>query len=153
VEAYETAIYGDTLRPILNAAAIILAATRGNVEESRRRYELLKPYCGTMMYSVFADRILGLSAWTAGDTAAADGHFRDALVFGRENGCLKDLAWTCSDYAEMLLERAEGASSASGIGDREKAIELQNEALAITQELGMRPLTERILTRREILKA
>ena len=37
--------------------------------------------------------------------------------------------------------------------DREKAIELQDEALAITQELGMRPLTERILARREILRA
>ena len=38
-------------------------------------------------------------------------------------------------------------------GDRVKAIELQDEALAITQELGMRPLTERILARREILRA
>ena len=55
-------------------------------------------------------------------------------------------AWTCSDYAEMLLDRDEP-------GDREKAIKLQDEALAITQELGMRPLTERILARREILRA
>ena len=38
-------------------------------------------------------------------------------------------------------------------GDREKAVELQDEALTITQELGMRPLTERILARREILRA
>ncbi len=30
---------------------------------------------------------------------------------------------------------------------------LLDEALAITQELGMRPLTERILARRDILKA
>ncbi len=36
---------------------------------------------------------------------------------------------------------------------REGAIELQDEALAITRELGMRPLTERILARREILRA
>ncbi|MCH8235825.1 MAG: hypothetical protein IIC29_06840 [Chloroflexi bacterium] len=36
---------------------------------------------------------------------------------------------------------------------REKAIELQDEAHAITRELGMRPLTERILARREILRA
>jgi hypothetical protein len=46
----------------------------------------------------------------------------------------------------MLLDRDEP-------GDREKATDLQDEALAITQELGMRPLTERILARREILKA
>ncbi len=38
-------------------------------------------------------------------------------------------------------------------GDREKAIELQDEALAIARELGMRPLTERILAQREILNA
>lgn len=52
----------------------------------------------------------------------------------------KELAWSCSDYAEMLL-------------DREMVIELQDEALVITQELGMRPLTERILARWEILRA
>ncbi|HIF12368.1 MAG TPA: hypothetical protein EYQ82_05040 [Dehalococcoidia bacterium] len=40
-----------------------------------------------------------------------------------------------------------------GFGDREKTIELHDEALAITQELGMRPLTERILARRDILRA
>ncbi len=56
------------------------------------------------------------------------------------------VAWSSSDYAEMLLDRDEP-------GDREKAIELEDEALAITQELGMRPLTERILARREILRA
>ncbi len=54
--------------------------------------------------------------------------------------------------AEVFLDR-DDPSSASGISDREKAIELQDEALTITQELGMRPLTERILARREILRA
>ncbi len=38
-------------------------------------------------------------------------------------------------------------------GDREKAIELQDEAIAIAQELGMKPLLERVLAKREILKA
>ena len=38
-------------------------------------------------------------------------------------------------------------------GDRDQAIELEDGALAITQEPGMRPLTEGILARREILKA
>jgi hypothetical protein len=52
----------------------------------------------------------------------------------------------------MLLDRPD-PSRASGPGYREKAIDLQDEALAITQELGMRPLTERILARREILRA
>ena len=45
-----------------------------------------------------------------------------------------------------LLER-------NGEGDRAKAITLLDESLAISSELGMRPLMERVLSRREILKA
>ena len=46
----------------------------------------------------------------------------------------------------MLLER-------NGEGDRVKATSLLDESLAISSELGMRPLMERVLSRREILKA
>ena len=38
-------------------------------------------------------------------------------------------------------------------GDRTKAMSLLDESLAISSELGMRPLMERVLSRREILKA
>jgi len=38
-------------------------------------------------------------------------------------------------------------------GDREKAMSLLDESLAISNELGMRPLLERVLSRREILRA
>ena len=38
-------------------------------------------------------------------------------------------------------------------GDREKAMSLLDESLSISSELGMRPLMERVLSRREILKA
>ena len=38
-------------------------------------------------------------------------------------------------------------------GDRVKAIALLDESLAISTELGMRPLMERVLSRREILGA
>jgi hypothetical protein len=46
----------------------------------------------------------------------------------------------------MLLDR-------DGTGDRDKATELQDEAIAIAQELGMNPLLGRVLAQREILKA
>ena len=39
------------------------------------------------------------------------------------------------------------------MADREKAIALLDESLAISSELGMRPLMERVLSRRDILKA
>ena len=38
-------------------------------------------------------------------------------------------------------------------GDREKAASLLDESLAISSELGMRHLMERVLSRREILGA
>ena len=46
----------------------------------------------------------------------------------------------------MLLERKDE-------GDGEKAVAMLDESLAISTELCMRPLMERVLSRREILKA
>ncbi len=56
------------------------------------------------------------------------------------------LAWTCCDYADTLLQR-------NYPGDRERATSLLDESLAISSELGMRPLMERVLSRRELLRA
>ena len=92
------------------------------------------------------NRLLGLLAQTVGDLSQAETHFADAREFCRDRGLQPELAWTCSDHAELLLDRNDP-------GDREKAIELQDEALAITQELGMGPLTERILARRSFLSS
>ena len=41
----------------------------------------------------------------------------------------------------------------NGDGDRAKAMSLLDESLAISSGLGMRPLMERVLSRREILGA
>ena len=40
-----------------------------------------------------------------------------------------------------------------GAGAPAKAVSLLDESLAVTSELGMRPLMERVLARRDILKA
>ncbi|HIM80034.1 MAG TPA: hypothetical protein EYM54_08040 [Dehalococcoidia bacterium] len=74
------------------------------------------------------------------------GHFQDALAFCRKAKYQPELAWTCFDYADSLRERR-------GEGDRAKAITLLDESLTISSDLGMRPLMERVLSRREILKA
>ena len=73
-------------------------------------------------------------------------HFEGALAFCRKAGNRPELAWTCCDDANVLLERG-------GEGDRAKAISLLDESLAVSSELGMRPLMERGLSRWEILKA
>ena len=44
-------------------------------------------------------------------------------------------------------------SSGAGEGDRAKAMSPLDESLAISSDLGMRPLVERVLSRREILRA
>ena len=38
-------------------------------------------------------------------------------------------------------------------GDREKAVSLYDESLQIAKEIGMRPLMERVRSRKDILKA
>ena len=38
-------------------------------------------------------------------------------------------------------------------GDRTRAMSLLDESLTISRELGMRPLMERVLSRRDVLKA
>ena len=85
-------------------------------------------------------------AWTAGLVDAAEVHFEQAIAYNRKADYRPSLAESCADYAEMLLDRDEP-------GDREKATELQDEAISIAQELGMKPLLERVLAKREILKA
>jgi len=56
------------------------------------------------------------------------------------------LAWTCCDYADTLRER-------DGTGDKVEAVALLGESPSISSQLGMRPLMERVLSRREILGA
>ena len=72
-------------------------------------------------------------------------HSEEALGFCRK-GYRPELAWTCCDYADTLPQRNQP-------GDRGKAMSLLDESLAISTELGMRPLMERVLSRRDILRA
>ena len=95
----------------------------------------------TALFGSQPDHVLGLLARTAGELDQAIGHFEDALSISRSRGYLSMLAWTCCDYADMLKER-------DNEGDRAKAINLLDESLAISSELGMRPLMERVLSRR-----
>ncbi len=94
-------------------------------------------------FSLAFDRLLGLLAHTMGSPDKAAEHFEDALAFCRNGGYRPELAWTCCDYADTLLQR-------NNPGDKEKATSLLDDSLAISSELGMRPLMERVLSRREI---
>jgi tetratricopeptide (TPR) repeat protein len=81
--------------------------------------------------------LLGRLATLIGDFDAAENHFEEALRRIRPPRYRPATAEVATAYSDMLIER--GAS-----GDAEKATELQDEAIAIVQDLGMKPLLERV---------
>ena len=101
---------------------------------------------GAGVGGMLCQRLMGLLAQTMGNLDQATIHYEACLAFCRKAGFRPELAWTCCDYADALKER-------DGDGDRAKAVSLLDESLAISSELGMRPLMERVLSRREILGA
>ena len=85
-------------------------------------------------------------AVTAGRIDAALRHFAQGLAFCDRAGYRTEYARTAADFADALLAHA-------GTDGRAKAVALQDEALEVACELGMRPLEERVLARRELLDA
>ena len=136
----------------LRVGHAIIAVQQNDVTEAKERYDELMPWqhdVATYNISVgmpTIHRVLGLLATTIGQLDQSMVHFEDALTCCRDPGFQPELAWTCCDYADTLRERNDD-------GDRAKAMTLLDESLAISTELGMRPLMERVLTRREILGA
>ena len=124
----------------------LVAALRGDSTAAAEQYEALKLRRGLLLLNLSTDHVLGLLCHIMGNLDQAVEHFEDALAFCRKAIYRPDLAWTCCDYADMLRER-------DGEGDLAKAVSLLDESLAISSELGMRPLMERVLSRREILRA
>jgi DNA-binding SARP family transcriptional activator/tetratricopeptide (TPR) repeat protein len=75
-------------------------------------------------------RYLGLLATTTRRSEEAEQHFEDALAMNAQMGARPWLAHTQNDYARMLLARG-------GPGDRGRAQQLVNAALATYRELSM----------------
>jgi ATP/maltotriose-dependent transcriptional regulator MalT len=129
------------------AGLALLAVQRGDVAVARELYNTLEAIQNTTLQGVIVgDRLLGLVAQAAGNLDQATVHFEDALAFCRKAGCLPELAWTYHDYADTLLQR-------NNPGDREKALSLLDETLTISQQLGMRPLMERVVALQEHAEA
>ncbi|MCH8309040.1 MAG: hypothetical protein IIB17_00925 [Chloroflexi bacterium] len=104
--------------------------------------------CGAIfLHSVFCtDRLLGLLAQTTTNLDDSETHFEDALAFCRKAGYATELAWPLCDYADILPER-------DAKDDKAKATSVLDESLRISTDLGMRHFMERVLSRRDILKA
>lgn len=130
------------------AALGVDAVERHSPAGAERVYKALLPYAGTMgaWFPLAVDHLLGLLARTMGRSDAAISYFDAALAFCSNGGLRPAYGWVAADYAAHLRERNVD-------GDHARGVALQNEALAIGRELGMRPLVERVLARREILNA
>lgn len=122
------------------------SALRGDATAAAEHYRTLSesPHINFGIESGFpAGRILGLLAHTAGQHEMAFTHFEDALAFCRLGGFKPALAWTSLDYAEMLVNSSAGTRRIED-ETQMKIMSLQNEALAISSELRMVPLIERV---------
>jgi len=129
---------------VARAGLALLAVIRRDETAAREHYSALLDISGTMLHTgvIAADRLLGLLSETAGKPDQAERHFEDALAFCRKASYRPELAWSCRDYADTLLQR-------DSPGDRPKAIALLQESLDISTELGMRPLMEQVVSLQE----
>ena len=142
-----TPVVAPLFAVLARVALALVAVERRDSEAAEEQYPELQGHRGTLLSDALAaDRLLGLLAHTMGKLDDAAAHFEDALAFCRKAGYRPELAWSCRDYADMLRER-------NAPGDQAKATALLDESLTISRELGMRPLMERVLSRREILGA
>jgi class 3 adenylate cyclase len=85
-----------------------------------------------------AARCLGNLALVLGRLDDAERHFEEAIALDRRTRALGWLPRSQCDYARMLLVR-------SGPGDREKALALLDEAMATSQELGLKGWLDRCI--------
>ncbi len=150
--AAEAVVSASQVTPWIDSLArsglALLAVLRQDRAVAMEQYAALEPRRGTLVAEGFltVDRLLGLLAQTMGNLDQAASHFEDALAFSRKAGYRPELAWTCCDYAETLSQ-----GNGDGDGGRSKAISLLDESLAISGELGMRPLMERVNVLKEKL--
>ena len=123
---------------MVRSGLAIQAVLRRDTALAAEQYAALEPHRGMAPAAAAAnDRVLGLLAQTMGNLDQAVVHFEESLAFCRKGGYGPELAWTCHDFAETLLQR-------NGSGDRAKAMALLGESLAVSNDLGMSPLAERV---------
>ncbi len=156
-EAAEAVLSSPAMVPLqaltVRTGLALMAVQRGDIVAAEEQYAALESQRGTMLPGWIAnvDHLLGLLAQTMGKHDQAVAHFEDALAFCQKAGYRPELAWTCHDYADALLVGVHGHAPLPR--DRTKAVSLLDESLAISTELGMRPLMERVIALRERAEA
>ena len=136
----------ETATPLVASLARLglglIAVLRDDAQVATEQYDSLGSIAGSYFVGISVDRVLGLLAQTMGDKEQAITHFEDCVAGCRNAGYRSELAWACLDYANTLLADERGRAPRQD--DRTKAFSLIEEALAISTDLGMAPLRERV---------
>ena len=126
--------FGFALIPLQRKDVTAARRLYSDLSELREDLAAGEPMIGAMPCG---DRVRGLLAANIGQIEKGIVHFEDALAFCQKAGYRPEFGWTCFDYAETLLRHEKP-------DDRVRAISLLDEALAVSRDLGMRPLAERV---------
>ena len=150
--AAEAVLGSDNAMPLVSGWArtglAFEAVNSGNAALAAEQYDAFESLQSTFMSTVTisVDHLLGLTARTAGNPDQAMIHYEAALEFCIEGGFKPEVASICFDYADTLIKRNAG-------DDRAKALALLEESLAISTELGMRPLIDQVTALQESASA
>ena len=150
-EMDEAVISNQSVPPVYAMQAkvdlALLAVQQADQSAAAEHYSYHLGQRGTMIPNVSSiDRLLGLLSRTMCNLDQSVSHFEDALAFCRKAGYRPELAWACCDYSDGLFERND-------MEDHAKSMALLDESLAISADLGMRPLTKRVNERLELLRS
>jgi class 3 adenylate cyclase len=119
-----------------------MASLLGDAERGRRLHEMLSPYAGMVAVAGRAaaawgpvTRYLGLASAAAGEFDRAEDELESSMELSRRMGDRPFGTLASVDLARVLLRR-------DGSGDRERAMELLDESLETSQDLGMSGLID-----------
>ncbi len=127
----------------------LIAELKSDAEGARSAYDRINEEIGDELSVGVAgplSNVLANLAVAFGDLDLANEHFTQTLPILESGGFRTVMARVLYEYGDMLLTR-------DGDGDRKKANQLLEKGLLLSRDIGMPWLTERILARREILKA
>jgi DNA-binding CsgD family transcriptional regulator len=126
-------------------ALAMIAVLEEDTDTAAKLYvELNKPdyKCVWPWGSYSVSRLLGNLCRIMGDLDSGAARFEEACELCKSAGFLPELAWTCLDYALLLMEHDEKPLST-------KVESLLDEGASIARELGMPPLLGKIEEEKE----
>jgi hypothetical protein len=127
-------------------ALALHALAQGDSASAEQHYAGLAVHAGVFFDCVAVDRVLGLVAGAAGETEAAARHYEAAIAFCHRAGYQPELAWSLYGLGQLTASSTDHATQA-------RSAQALEESLNVARDLTMRPLIERVLAMRSILRA